>query len=236
MSENQAVLNYREQYAKAWTLPKPSKVNALKSLEELCQYLPVEGYAEANYRSLLRYFQASPSKSTPKTLPEWASLFRSKDQVRRNITELHISGGKLESTCGSIAIQIPGYSRLADGYYSHELLRIEKDDNYPNFEPILQGGNTLPEIMFHGLESCEVGTLDDSGAGAKHSGLVFRLGNKWIQKKYMDTLLAGRKLASLDFRGDDTPTGPLHFFGWCSNESGSLSELRGVVMPIRHEA
>jgi hypothetical protein len=229
MGNPQAVLNYREQYAKAWTLAKPSKVAALKSLEELCRHIPEADYAAENqYRSLLRYFQATPSKSTPKTLPEWASLFLSKDQVRRNITELHISAGKLESTCGSIAIQIPGYSRLEDGYYSHELLRIDKDDNYPNFEPILQGGNSLPEIMFHGLESCEVGTLDDTRPGKPNSGLVFRLGNKWIQKKYLDTLLAGRKLASLDFRGDDTPTGPLHFFG--------SHGLRGAVMPIRYEA
>ena len=150
-------LVYKEQYARAWTLTKPSKASALKCLEELCKHLPESDYAaEAQYRSLLRYFQATPSKSTPKSLPEWASLFLSKDDSRRSITEMHISDGKLESTNGHVAIQIPGYADHEDGYYSHEMLPIEKEGTYPYFDPILDGGERHPEIRFQGLESCEV--------------------------------------------------------------------------------
>ena len=228
-------LIYKEQYARAWTLTKPSKVNALKSLEELCQYLPVEGYAEANYRSLLRYFQSTPSKSAPKSLPEWASLFLSKDDARRAITEMHISDGRLESTNGHICIQVPGYADHDDGYYSHELKPIEKEGPYPQFDPILDGGERHPEIRFQGLESCEVKTLEAGQSGLKKTGLIFKVGEKWIQKQYLDAVLAGSKLTSLEFRGDATPLGALYFFG-VRQDSSSLSRIRGAAMPIRNVA
>ena len=229
-------LIYKEQYAKAWTLTKPSKSSALKSLEELCQYLPVEGYAEANYRSLLRYFQSCPSKKAPKSLPEWASLFLSKDDSRRSITEMHISDGRLESTNGHVAIQIPGYADHEDGYYSHEMLPISKSEKYPHFDPILDGGERHPEIRFQGLESCEVKTLEANRlSGVEKTGLIFKIGNKWITKKYMDTVLAGSKLTCLEFRGDETPLGALYFFG-VRQDSSSLSRIRGAAMPIRNVA
>jgi len=225
-------LIYKEQYAKAWTLPKPSKANAMKSLEDLCQYLPVEGYAEANYRSLLRYFQATPSKKAPKSLPEWASLFLSKDDARRAITEMHISDGRLESTNGHVAIQIPGYADHDDGYYSHEMLPISKSEKYPHFDPILDGGERHPEIRFNGLESCEVKTLEAGQSGLKKTGLIFKVGNKWLQKQYLDAVLAGSKLTCLEFRGDADPMGALYFFG-CREVGGTI---RGAAMPILHES
>ena len=228
-------LVYTEQYAKAWTLTKPSKSSALKSLEGLCKHLPEGDYAAENqYRSLLRYFQSTPSKSTPKTLPEWASLFLSKDDSRRSITEMHISDGKLESTNGHVAIQIPGYGGFQPGYYSHELKPIEKSDTFPHFDPILDGGERHPEIRFQGLEYCEVKTLEAGQSGLKKAGLIFKIGEKWIQKQYLDAVLAGSKLTSLEFRGDDTPLGALYFFG--NHWDGSGRYIRGAAMPILHES
>ena len=229
-------LVYNEQYAKAWTLTKPSKASALKSLEGLCKHLPEGDYAAENqYRSLLRYFQSTPSKSTPKTLPEWASLFLSKDDSRRSITEMHISDGKLESTNGHICIQVPGYADQEDGYYSHELLPISKSEKFPFFDPILDGGERHPEIRFQGLESCEVKTLEAGQSGLKKTGLIFKIGEKWIQKQYLDAVLAGSKLTSLEFRGDDTPTGALFFFGTLHARHMS-GAIRGAAMPILHES
>ena len=229
-------LVYNEQYAKAWTLTKPSKASALKSLEGLCKHLPEGDYAAENqYRSLLRYFQSTPSKSTPKTLPEWASLFLSKDDSRRSITEMHISDGKLESTNGHICIQVPGYADQEDGYYSHELLPISKSEKFPFFDPILDGGERHPEIRFQGLEYCEVKTLEANRlSGVEKTGLIFRVGEKWIQKQYLDAVLAGSKLTSLEFRGDDTPLGALYFFG--NHWDGSGRYIRGAAMPIRYVA
>ena len=231
-------LVYKEQYARAWTLTKPSKASALKCLEELCKHLPESDYAaEAQYRSLLRYFQATPSKKAPKSLPEWASLFRSEEVFKRAaITEMHISDGRLESTNGHICIQVPGYADHDDGYYSHELLPISKSEKFPFFNPILDGGERHPEIRFQGLESCEVQTLEAGRlSGVEKTGLIFRIGNKWIQKQYLDAVLAGSKLTSLEFRGDADPLGALYFFG-VRQDPSSLSRIRGAAMPIRYES
>lgn len=230
-------LDYREQYARAWTLPKPSKASALESLESLAKLIPEEDYrAENQYRSLLRYFQPSPSKTCPKTLPEWASLFRGKDQARPGISEMHITDGRLEATDGKICIQVPGYAGQEDGYYSHDLTRIDKPETYPNFAPILHGGDTLPAIKFHGLESLKVGTLEASRSGVEETSLVFQVGEKWIQKKFLDKVLAGRKLTTLGFRGNESPLGPLFFFGWASRADKTAGgSIRGAVMPIRYE-
>ena len=226
-------LNYKEQYAKAWTLTKPSKASALKSLEGLCKHLPLDDFRSQNeYLSLLRYFQSTPSKTQPKSLPEWASLFLSKDDSRRSITEMHISDGRLESTNGHICIQVPGYADHDDGYYSHELLPIDKPETYPYFDPILDGGERHPEIRFQGLESCEVQTLEAGQSGLKKTGLIFKVGEKWIQKQYLDAVLAGSKLTSLEFRGDATPLGALYFFG-CREVGGTI---RGAAMPILHQS
>ena len=231
-------LVYKEQYAKAWTLTKPSRALALKSLEELCKHIPEADFAaEAQYRSLLRYFQATPSKTQPKSLPEWASLFRSAEVFKRAaITEMHISDGRLESTNGHVAIQIPGYADHEDGYYSHEMLPISKSEKFPHFDPILDGGERHPEIRFNGLESCEVKTLEAGRlSGVEKTTLIFKVGNKWVSKKYMDIVLAGSKLTCLEFRGDADPMGALYFFG-VRQDSSSLSRIRGAAMPIRYVA
>ena len=157
---------------------KPSKDIAGKMLQSLWIKADNDDDREA-LAALFKYFQpATPAK--PKTVLQWVSKAKSKEQIRYYITEVYSTGEYAVATDGHIMFVAPYQG--PEGYIDHDGAALEsltRNGTFPQWERVIPADN-MPAVSLGDFR------ISDKGNYVLKSGE----GIYGIPKKHMDLALS----------------------------------------------